>query len=289
MRRGRQATLVQVILPCTRVAPPAPLLTTMTDRQFVKLTVEDRIAIITIDHAPVNAFDKTTLDELGSAVDEVVADANVKAAIVTGGGQLAFVAGADINEFTKLTTAEEAQKFIELGQSTFTKIENSPKPFIAAINGIALGGGMELALACHMRIIGDRARLGQPEINLGIIPGWGGTQRLTRIVGPAKATELILTGDNLTAQEAFRLNLVNKVVPGGEVLKTAKDLAKKITSKGALAIAAAMDAIGKARDAELAGGLNVEAGNVVKLVGTEDAKEGITAFLSKRQPVFKDK
>lgn len=231
----------------------------MTDRQFVKLTTEDHIAIITIDHAPVNAFDKTTLEELGSAIDEVVADSNVKAAIVTGGGQLAFVAGADINEFTKLTTPEEARKFIELGQATFTKIENSPKPFIAAINGIALGGGMELALACHMRIIGDRARLGQPEINLGIIPGWGGTQRLTRIVGPAKATELILTGDNLTAQEAFRINLVNKVVPGGEVLKTAKDLAKKIVSKGALAIAAAMDSISKARDAELAGNVPPQA------------------------------
>ncbi len=132
-------------------------------------------------------------------------------------------------------------------------------------------------------------RFGQPEINLGIIPGWGGTQRLTRIVGPAKATELILTADNYTAQEAFRLNLVNKVVPGGEVLKTAKDLAKKIVSKGAVAIAAAMDAIGKARDAELGAGLAIEADNVSKLVLTEDAKEGITAFLTKRQPVFKDK
>ncbi|MEK7785545.1 MAG: enoyl-CoA hydratase-related protein, partial [Chloroflexota bacterium] len=135
----------------------------------------------------------------------------------------------------------------------------------------------------------DRVRLGQPEINLGIIPGWGGTQRLTRIVGPAKASELILTGDNFTAQEAYRLNLVNKVVPGGEVLKTAKDLAKKVASKGAMAIAAAMDSIGKARDAELNAGLAVEANNVVNLVSTEDAKEGITAFLTKRQPVFKDK
>jgi enoyl-CoA hydratase/carnithine racemase len=148
---------------------------------------------------------------------------------------------------------------------------------------------MELALACHMRIAGDRVRLGQPEISLGIIPGWGGTQRLTRIVGPAKATELILTGDNLTAQEAFRLNLVNKVVPAGEVLKTAKDLAKKIANKGAVAIAAAMDSIGKARDAELNAGLEIEAANVAKLTATEDAREGITAFLTKRQPVFKDK
>ncbi len=261
----------------------------MAERQFVKTTCEDRIAIITIDHAPVNALNNTVLDELTGAVDEIVADPNVKAAIITGAGQMAFVAGADINEFTKLTTPESAREFIAKGQSTFNKIENSPKPFIAAINGVALGGGMELALACHMRIAGDRVRLGQPEINLGIIPGWGGTQRLTRIVGPAKASELILTGDTFTAQEAYRLNLVNKVVPGGEVLKTAKDLAKKIVSKGAVAIAAAMDAISKARDAELNAGLAVEAGNVVKLVSTEDAKEGITAFLTKRQPVFKDK
>ncbi|MEK7325940.1 MAG: enoyl-CoA hydratase-related protein [Chloroflexota bacterium] len=261
----------------------------MTDRQFVKVTVEERVAIITIDHAPVNALNNTVLDELAAAVDEVVADSNVKAAIVTGAGQMAFVAGADINEFTKLTTPESAKEFIVKGQSTFNKIENSPKPFIAAINGVALGGGLELALACHMRIAGDRVRLGQTEINLGIIPGWGGTQRLTRIVGPAKASELILTGDNFTAQEAYRLNLVNKVVPGGEVLKTAKDLAKKVASKGAMAIAAAMDSIGKARDAELNAGLAVEANNVVNLVSTEDAKEGITAFLTKRQPVFKDK
>lgn len=261
----------------------------MAERQFVKVTVEERIAIITIDHAPVNALNHTVLDELAAAVEEVVGDSNVKAAIVTGGGQMAFVAGADINEFTKLTTPETAKEFIAKGQSTFNKIENSPKPFIAAINGVALGGGMELALACHMRIAGDRVRLGQPEINLGIIPGWGGTQRLTRIVGPAKASELILTGDNFTAQEAYRLNLVNKVVPGGEVLKTAKDLAKKVVSKGAMAIAAAMDAISKARDAELDAGLAVEANNVVNLVSTEDAKEGITAFLTKRQPVFKDK
>lgn len=261
----------------------------MSERQYVKIVCEDRVAIITIDHAPVNALNNTVLDELAAVVEEVVADSNVKAAIVTGGGQMAFVAGADINEFTKLTTPETAKEFIAKGQSTFNKIENSPKPFIAAINGVALGGGMELALACHMRIAGDRVRLGQPEINLGIIPGWGGTQRLTRIVGPAKASELILTGDNFTAQEAYRLNLVNKVVPGGEVLKTAKDLAKKVASKGAMAIAAAMDSISKARDAELDAGLAVEATNVVNLVGTEDAKEGITAFLTKRQPVFKDR
>lgn len=261
----------------------------MSDKQFIKMTVEERVAIITIDHAPVNAMSTEVLDELAATVDEINANPDVKAAIITGAGQMAFVAGADINVFTTLTTAESAKGFILKGQQAFSKIENSKKPFIAAINGVALGGGMELAMACHMRIVGDRVRLGQPEIGLGIIPGWGGTQRLTRIVGPAKATELILTGDNITAQEAFRLNLVNKVVPGGEVLKTAKDLAKKIVGKGAPSITAAMDAIGKARDMELSAGLSVEADNICKLVETEDAKEGISSFLMKKQPVFKDK
>ncbi len=250
----------------------------MAERQFVKTTIEDRIAVITIDHPPVNAFDRQTMQELSAVVDELIADPNVKVAVISGGGQIAFVAGADINEFARFTMPEEARAFTDLGQATFTKIEDSPKPFIAAINGVALGGGMELAMACHMRIIGDRVRMGQPEINLGIIPGWGGTQRLTRIVGPAKATELILTGDNLSAQDAFKLNLVNKLVPGGEVLKTAKDLAKKIASKGGLAITAALDAISRARDADLKAGPAIEADNITKLTGTDDAREALRPF-----------
>jgi enoyl-CoA hydratase/carnithine racemase len=174
-------------------------------------------------------------------------------------------------------------------QGLFDKIACAPKPFIAAINGVALGGGLELAMACHMRIIGDRAKVGQPEINLGIIPGWGGTQRLARLVGTAKAIELILTGDSLTAQEAYRLNLVNKVVPGGEVLKTAKDLAKKISQKGALAIRASLQAIVSGADLPLAQGLAMEAEQFGTIGLSEDAREGVSAFLQKRQPVFKDR
>jgi enoyl-CoA hydratase/carnithine racemase len=261
----------------------------MTDRQFVKLSLEDRVALITIDHPPVNALNVQTMLELESVVDEISADPNVKVAVITGGGQLAFVAGADINEFTKVNSAAEAKELINHGQRTFAKIATNAKPFIAAINGIALGGGMELAIACHLRIIGDRAKLGQPEINLGIIPGWGGTQRLARIVGRAKTIELVLTGDQITAQEAFRLNLVNKVVPSGEVLKTAKDLAKKIAAKGGVAIRAGMEAIMKGLHMQLTDGLAYEADQVSILIGTEDAREGISAFLQKRQPVFKDK
>lgn len=261
----------------------------MSEKQFIKTTIEDRVLIITIDHAPVNALSPQIMEELAATIDEYQKNDTLKAAVLTGGGQLAFVAGADISEFTKLTSAAAAREFIGQGQRTFSKISQSPKPIIAAINGLALGGGMELAMACHIRIMGDRAKLGQPEINLGIIPGWGGTQRLTRIVGRAKAVELVLTGDQITAQEAYRLNLVNKVVPGGEVLKTAKDLAKKIAQKGGRAIAGAMEAIRMGTHMQLTDGLAYEADQLAILVTTEDAKEGISAFLEKRQPVFKDK
>ena len=261
----------------------------MSERQFVKLTVEDRVAIITIDHPPVNALNQPTLEELNAVVDEVIASEQVKAVVITGGGQIAFVAGADINEFTKLETAEQAQAVSRQVQGLFDKIACAPKPFIAAINGVALGGGLELAMACHMRIIGDRAKVGQPEINLGIIPGWGGTQRLTRLVGTAKAVELILTGDSLTAQEAYRLNLVNKVVPGGEVLKTAKDLARKMSQKGALAIGAALQAIMGGAGLPLSAGLALEAEQFATIGLSEDAKEGVRAFLEKRQPAFRDR
>lgn len=261
----------------------------MSEKQFIKTTIEDRVALITVDHPPVNALDVVTLKELSATMDELLTNDEVKAIIITGGGQLAFVAGADINEFTKVNTAAEAKDLISIGQNTFSKIAQSPKPVIAAINGVALGGGMELALACHIRIIGDRAKIGQPEINLGIIPGWGGTQRLTRIVGRAKAVELILTGDTITAQEALRLNIVNAVVPGGEVLKRAKDMAKKIAQKGGKAIHAAMEAIRVGTHMQLTDGLAYEADQVAILVSTEDAREGIGAFLEKRQPQFKDR
>jgi enoyl-CoA hydratase/carnithine racemase len=261
----------------------------MTERQFVKTSVEDRVACLTLDHPPVNALHQATLSELDAAVDEAIANPDVKAVVITGAGQMAFVAGADINEFTKIENAEQARALIQLGQAVFNKIENAPKPFIAAINGVALGGGMELALACHMRVIGDRAKIGQPEINLGIIPGWGGTQRLPRLVGKAKAIELILTGDSLTAQEAYRLNLVNKVVPGGEVLKTARDLGKKIAQKGGVALRAALTAIMVGSARPLPEGLACETEQFSSLFETEDMREGVTAFLQKRQPVFKDR
>ena len=261
----------------------------MAEKQFVKIALEDRLAILTIDRPPVNALNAAAMAELDEAVDEVIANPLAKAVLITGAGQLAFVAGADINEFTQIENAAQSVETARRGQAVFTKIENAPKPFIAAINGVALGGGMELALACHLRVIGDRARLGQPEITLGIIPGWGGTQRLPRLVGRAKAIEMILTGDSVTAQEAYRIGLVNKVVPGGEVLKAARDLGKKIAQKGAVTVRAALDAITQGSARTLAEGLEIEAGQFSVLFETEDLREGISAFLQKRQPVFKDR
>jgi len=205
---------------------------------------------------------------------------------------LAFIAGADLGVIGGIIKTREenaGKELIELGQSVFNKIEQSNKPVIAAINGACLGGGLELVMACHIRICGDRARLGQPEINLGIIPGWGGTQRLARIVGPAKATELILTGDQITAQQAMQLRLVNMVVPGGEVMRQAKGLAAKIANKGALAVAAAMTAIRAGLDADLLTGLAAERKQFDIVMASDDAREGITAFLEKREAKFTDK
>ena len=259
--------------------------------EFIRYTIEDRVAMLVIDHPPVNALNEQTLTELGSAIDELNANPAVKVIVITGGGQLAFVAGADIGLFGKIIKDQDlnaAKALIALGHTTFGKIENSKKPVIAAINGICLGGGLELAMACHMRICGDRARLGQPEINLGIIPGWGGTQRLQRIVGASKATEMILTGDQITAQQALQLRLVNMVVPGGEVMRQAKGLAAKIANKSAVDVAAALAAVHAGLDACLEDGLAAEREQLGAVIASADAAEGIMAFLEKREAKFRD-
>ena len=261
----------------------------MGDYQYLKVSVENRIATLTIDHPPANAFNKQVVEELNSAFDEATTDDEVKA-IITGAGQF-FVAGADINEIYDVKDKpDEAEAFIEKGQQLFLKIETSEKPVIAAMNGrFALGGGLELSMACHIRLAEDGLRMGQPEINLGIIPGWGGTQRLSRIVGKGKALEMILTGDPITAQEAYRIGLVNKVVPTGRVMKEATGLAKRIVSKSALPIAAIIRAVNKGLEQSLEEGLATEGQQFVSLQGSEDMDEGLKAFLEKRKPQFKDK
>jgi enoyl-CoA hydratase/carnithine racemase len=266
----------------------------MAERQYVKVSVEDRIATLTIDHPPANAFNDQTTKDLASAFDQVSADPEVKAIIITGAGQFAFVAGADINEIKEQIDLGRAGKEVHRdlivdGQSLFNKIERSTKPVIAAINAICLGGGLELAMACHMRVASDTARFGQPEVNLGLLPAWGGTARLPRLVGRGKAIELTLTGDMITAQEATRLGLVNKVVPAGQVIKASTDLARKITSKSALTAAAILEAINHGMECSLEEALELEADKFVYLCGTEDGFEGVSAFLEKRQPKFQDK
>ena len=261
----------------------------LTSRECVKASVEDRIAIVTIDHRPVNALNRKTMEELSQVLDELRADAAVKAVILTGAGSLAFVAGADIKEMSQLPSPQAAQDVSALGQAVFLKLQRLGKPVIAAINGVCLGGGLELAMACHLRISGDRARFGQPEIALGIIPGWGGTQRLPRLIGKAKATEWILTGDMVTAQEALRLGLVNQVVAQDQVLKAAKDLARKIVSKGMVAIAESLRAIEEGLEGSLEAGMAKEAAAFGRVAATEDSREGVKAFVEKRQPQFKDR
>jgi enoyl-CoA hydratase/carnithine racemase len=185
----------------------------MAEYIHVKVAIEDRVGILTIDNPPANALSRATVSDIDAGLDELLASERVKVIVITGAGNFAFVAGADIKEFPDLVTSEDARVFLLRGHAVLSKIEDSPKPVIAAINGLALGGGMELALACHMRIMSDKTRVGQPEIKLGLIPGWGGTQRLPRLIGLGRALEWILTGDMYDAQEAYRLGLATKLCP----------------------------------------------------------------------------
>lgn len=257
-------------------------------RDYVNYTVEDGIALVVINRPPVNALNTQTVEELGQCFKELAGDPAVKSVVLTGGGQHAFVAGADITEMPKLTP-ELGAKMAAAGQAVLDSIDELAKPVIAAINGFCLGGGNELAMACDMRVATDRARFGQPEINLGIIPGFGGTQRLPRLVGRAKAKELILTGDMISAQEALRIGLINKVVPEGEVVRAAKDIAHKICTKSAVAVRLAKQAIDGGFGQGLKEGLALEAKLFGAVCGTEDMREGVAAFIEKRQPKFQDK
>jgi enoyl-CoA hydratase len=261
----------------------------MGEYQFVKISVEDRAAVLTIDHPPANAFDTPTVTDLNAAFDECLANDEVKVIIITGAGQF-FVAGADVNEIKQLQGYEDAFQVTRAGQELFNKIEASPKPVIAAINGrFALGGGNELAMACHIRLAEDSVQFGQPEIKLGIMPGWGGTQRLPRLVGKGRALELILTGDNIKAQEAYRIGLVNKVVPVGTVVREAKRWAKVLSMWGAIAMASIIKSVNEGMEMTLEEGVEHEADLFAKLTDTYDMREGTNAFLEKRRPNFQDK
>ncbi|KAB2850385.1 MAG: enoyl-CoA hydratase [Ignavibacterium sp.] len=253
------------------------------------LNVNQNIGLITINRPDkLNALNRETLTELKMVLEKLRSDENIFVVIITGSGEKAFIAGADISEINKLNMLE-GKKFAEFGQSVFSLIEKFEKPVIAAVNGFALGGGCELALSCHIRYAGENAKFGQPEVNLGIIPGYGGTQRLTRLINSGRAAEMILTGDMIDANEALRIGLVNKVYPQSELQSSVFDIAVKIASKGQQAIRLALKAIKAVDEVTLQEGQNLEAALFALCCGTEDFKEGTKAFLEKRKPVFLNK
>ncbi len=260
----------------------------MIDTQFVKTKIEDQIAVVTLDNPPVNILTSSIMKELDETFAQLDKDDKVKVIIFTTAGTNAFIAGADIKEIAQIQNPEQALSLTQKGHGVLNRIENMKKITIAAIHGVCVGGGNELVMAFHIRIASERAKFGQPEINLGIIPGFGGTQRLVKLVGLSKARELILTGDMINAQEALRIGLVNRVVPDGEILKQTMGLAKKIASKSKVAIELCEEAMRDAVKLPLEKGLESEAKLFAKLTQTQDMKEGIQAFLEKRQPKFKD-
>ncbi len=255
--------------------------------EILNIQFEDGILLATISREKaLNALNKQTMLEIRYLFEAYAPDLEgLKGVILTGAGAKAFVAGADIKEFSSLDAAT-GSALSKNGQDIFFLIENFPKPVIAAVNGFALGAGCELAMACHMRIAGEKARFGQPEVNLGLIPGYGGTQRLTQLVGKAKSMELHLTGDMIGAEEAHRLRLVNHVVPQGEEVAKAKEIITKIGKKAPIAIAKAIECI-NAHFNEGKTAYQKEYQHFGALIETEDMKEGVAAFVEKRTANFK--
>ncbi|MGO9864893.1 MAG: enoyl-CoA hydratase-related protein [Terriglobales bacterium] len=255
----------------------------------ILLEKKNAIAYVAVNRPKVlNALNVATMAELGVAFEEIKSDAAIRVAILTGAGEKAFVAGADIGELAKLDAAS-GKEFARRGQAVFDVIEKLGKPVIACINGFALGGGCELALACTMRLASENARLGQPEVKLGMIPGYGGTQRLARLVGKGRAMQMVLSGETITAQEAHRMGLVNEVTAAAELVPRAEAIAAKIIANAPLAVRYAMEAVNQGMEMPLAEGLKLEADLFGVCCSTEDQKEGTAAFLEKRAAEFKGK
>jgi enoyl-CoA hydratase len=252
----------------------------------VRYAKKDSIAYVTIDRPKVlNALNTSTWTDLRAAFEDAQADTSVRGVILTGAGDKAFIAGADISELAHLDAyqAEESSRF---GQGVLNLIENLGKPVIAAINGFALGGGCETAMACTMRIAVEHARFGQPEVKLGLLPGGGGTQRLPRLVGKGRALQLILTGETISAQEAYRIGLVNEVVSADSLLDRAETILKQIAANAPIAVKFSLDAANKGLETSQSAGLALEASYFGICAATEDKKEGTSAFLGKRVPQF---
>jgi len=255
------------------------------DAKFMRITEQAPVAVLTIDRPPVNAISTDLLHELREAVGYLARAADLRVVVLTGAGR-AFVGGADIAEMRDMT-AGQGREFAAFGQAVFFELEQLPKPVVAAVNGYALGGGCELAMACDIRLASETAKFGQPEINRGVLPGFGGTQRLPRLVGGGKAKELLFTGALVDAPEALRIGLVDRVVPAERLLSEAMALASLIGTKSQAVLRLAKKAAQAAQDLDLRSGCALEAELLGHCFATEDQKEGMAAFLEKRKPEFR--
>jgi enoyl-CoA hydratase len=259
---------------------------TVSDLQHIELSWEGELAIVTVNRPEkLNALNAEVIEELGEAFDGLRYDDDVQGVILTGAGEKAFVAGADIGELAKMDPLSGVQ-VSRKGQGVFRSIERFPKPVLAAVGGYALGGGCELALACHLRIASENARFGLPEVGLGIMPGYGGTVRLARLVGLGRAVEMTLTGEMVDAGSAREMGLVSRVVPRDALMDEARDLLRKITKNGPVAVKLALESVYRAMDTPLPEAMGIESTLFGLLASTEDMKEGMTAFLEKRKPEF---
>ncbi|MBO9683535.1 MAG: enoyl-CoA hydratase/isomerase family protein [Flavisolibacter sp.] len=248
-------------------------------------SLENGIFIVTINRPDkLNALNKDVMSELNNVLNEIETNQEIKAIIITGAGEKAFIAGADIKEFVGLSN-EEGKALAKTGQDIFLRIENCTKPIVAAVNGFALGGGCELAMACHFRIASDNAKFGQPEVNLGLIPGYGGTQRLVQLIGKGRALELLMTGNMIDASIALDYGLVNHVVPQDDLLAKAKMILEQIISKAPLAVGKCITAANAVFSNE--NGYEIELKSFGECFSTNDMKEGTSAFIEKRKPLFK--
>lgn len=253
-----------------------------------RFETQDRVAVITIDHPPANALSSQVIEELSGIINDLENNNEIKAIVIHGKDRF-FSAGADIKEFTEVEDSAGFSKLSRKGQDLFNKMENFKKPIIAAVHGAALGGGLELAMACHIRIAAKGTKFGMPELQLGLIPGFAGTQRLPRLVGVPKAAEMLLSSQAIEANEAHQFGLVNHVVEQEDFLNASLKLASSFVAKSAVSIELALECLSYARDGRFMEGQSRETENFGKAFGSEDAKEGIQAFIEKRKPDFKDK
>lgn len=249
----------------------------------------DRIITITLNRPPMNPISSQLIDELNGLLDEIEDDPDIRAVIITGAGEKAFCAGADITEFGQAFAEGGVKELVMSRHRMFTRIERFPKPVIAAINGYALGGGCELAMSCHLRLMSQEAVAGLPEINLGVFPGYGGTQRLPRLIGRTRAYELLFLGDRVPAERANEIGLVNKVSAAASLMDDAKELAGRLAAQAPIAIKLIIDSVNRGLETTIDEALEIEADNLTVVSKTEDAMEGTLAFMEKRPPDFKGK